>query len=171
MANPQDYRKAFDPIPFRVKSNEEAQEFDVRAAEEFFAWFVELEICESPPQLDETSLQNLLKDGKILCKLALKLVPGSIAKINEGPGMYKEMENIGQFITWAGNYGLPNFKILKTNDLLESPINHVSILDCFRAVHRNASLRHFSPLVRPRSSVAEAQSSQEPEAMIAELAD
>ena len=51
------------------------QRFDLQIAEEIFSWFVELEISESPSQLDETSFQSLLKDGKILCNLALKL-PG-----------------------------------------------------------------------------------------------
>ena len=78
----------------------------MQLAEEIFSWFVELEITESPSQLDETSFQSLLKDGKVLCNLALKLQPGSIAKINASPRAFEQMENIGEFLKWANRYGV-----------------------------------------------------------------
>ena len=41
-------------------------------------------------------MQEILKDGVILCKLVNVIKPGSVKKINKGHMAFKQMENIDQ---------------------------------------------------------------------------
>lgn len=70
--------------------------------------------------------QEYLKDGMVLCNLALKLEPGSIRKINDVPSVKmavfkasKSNENIGNFLAWAERYGVPTANTFQTADLFE----------------------------------------------------
>lgn len=47
-----------------------------------------------------------LKDGRVLCKLANKVEPGSIGRINKLKTAYHSMENISNFLKWAESVGV-----------------------------------------------------------------
>jgi len=71
--------------------------------------------------------EDILRDGQVLCRLMNKLSPGSIKKINSGGGQFKLMENITNFNTAIGNYGVPVLDRFQTADLWErKDINQVT---------------------------------------------
>ena len=46
-------------------------------------------------KLPTGAIEDVLKDGKILCRLMNKLAPGAVKKINEKPvGQFQLMENV-----------------------------------------------------------------------------
>jgi hypothetical protein len=59
-----------------------------------------------------------LKDGVVLCGLANALAPGAVPKVNAGSAMmFKQMENIANFLRWAKTSGGPG--TFENNDLYE----------------------------------------------------
>ncbi|XP_041475112.1 muscle-specific protein 20-like isoform X1 [Lytechinus variegatus] len=64
-----------------------------------------------------------LKDGVVLCKLINKIVAhfGSpqIKKINTSSMAFKQMENIGNFVKFAEEFGVPKESLFQTVDLYE----------------------------------------------------
>lgn len=63
--------------------------------------------------------EDILKDGIVLCKLANKLTPGSVKKIQERGTNFQLMENIQRFQAAIKKYGLPEEEIFQTADLFE----------------------------------------------------
>lgn len=63
--------------------------------------------------------EDILKDGVVLCKLANKMTPGSIKKIQERGTNFQLMENIQRFQAFMKKYGLPESEIFQTADLFE----------------------------------------------------
>lgn len=56
-----------------------------------------------------------LKDGVILCKLANKIRPGSVPKINEPATMpFKKMENIANYLKAVRAIGMKEFEMFGT---------------------------------------------------------
>ncbi|CAG7834421.1 unnamed protein product [Allacma fusca] len=64
-------------------------------------------------------LEDVLKDGVILCNLINKLAPGSVKKIQAKGTNFQLMENIQRFQAGAKKYGLPQEEIFQTADLFE----------------------------------------------------
>jgi len=93
--------------------------------EKISSWFADLGITQFTGK-GYDDFQEYLKDGMVLCNLALKLEPGSIRKINDVPGVKmavfkasKSNENIGNFLAWAERYGVPASNTFQTADLFE----------------------------------------------------
>lgn len=82
---------------------------------EVLDWIFEV-LGEKTPSGD---YENILKDGIVLCKLANKMVPGSVKKIQERGTNFQLMENIQRFQAFLKKYGLPEEEIFQTADLFE----------------------------------------------------
>lgn len=63
--------------------------------------------------------EDILKDGIVLCKLANKLAPGSVKKIQERGTNFQLMENVQRFQAAIKKYGVPEEEIFQTADLFE----------------------------------------------------
>lgn len=63
--------------------------------------------------------EDILKDGVVLCKLANKMVAGSVKKIQERGTNFQLMENVQRFQAFMKKYGLPESEIFQTADLFE----------------------------------------------------
>lgn len=60
-----------------------------------------------------------LHDGQVLCKVANKLTPGIIRKINKSELPFKQRENISSFIKACRQMGVPVEEQFATDDLVE----------------------------------------------------
>jgi len=78
-----------------------------------------------------------LKDGVILCKLINAIQPGSVKKINESKMAFKQMENIGQFLSAMDNYGVAKSDSFQTVDLYEQQ-NMPAVINGIHALGRKA---------------------------------
>lgn len=110
-------------------------------------------VCEGEtPPLGPAKLQASLKDGIYLCKLMNTLQPGAIKKVNESKMAFKQMENIGHFLTALEAYGLSKTDIFQTVDLYENQ-NVWQVVCCIHALGRKAQSRGFAgPVLGPRES-------------------
>ncbi|RWS16664.1 putative muscular protein-like protein [Dinothrombium tinctorium] len=86
-------------------------------------------------KIPEGEIEQVLKDGVILCKLINKLIPGFVAKINTSGGDYKMMENINKFLEGAKKYGVAQTDLFQTVDLYERR-NIPVVTDCLLALGR-----------------------------------
>jgi len=64
-------------------------------------------------------IEDILRDGTVLCELMNKIKPGAIPKINTSGGEFKMMENINKFQKAAMEYGLTDVDVFQTVDLWE----------------------------------------------------
>lgn len=63
--------------------------------------------------------EDILKDGVVLCKLANKMTPGSVKKIQERGTPFQLMENVQRFQAFMKKWGVPEEEIFQTADLFE----------------------------------------------------
>jgi len=63
--------------------------------------------------------EDILRDGQVLCRLANKLTPGSVKKIQERGTNFQLMENVQRFQAAIKKYGVPEEEIFQTADLFE----------------------------------------------------
>merc|ERR1719174_668746 len=75
------------------------------------------------------SMHEWLKDGIVVCKLANKVSPGSIKKINTQAMPFKQMENITAFMNDVRSMGVPEAQLFSTPDLYEDK-NMGSVINC-----------------------------------------
>nr|BAC16745.1 calponin [Branchiostoma belcheri] len=114
------------------------------------AWIEEL-IGEKFPE--GVAYEDALKDGVILCKLINVLVPGSVKRINAQKMPFKQMENIGNFLTAVQGYGVPASDLFQTVDLYERR-NIPAVTQCFFAMGRVAQTKpdYRGPIFGPKPS-------------------
>ncbi|XP_019646992.1 PREDICTED: myophilin-like [Branchiostoma belcheri] len=114
------------------------------------AWIEEL-IGEKFPE--GVAYEDALKDGVILCKLINVLVPGSVKRINAQKMPFKQMENIGNFLTAVQGYGVPASDLFQTVDLYERR-NIPAVTQCFFAMGRVAQTKpgYDGPIIGPRQA-------------------
>lgn len=82
--------------------------------------------------------EDILKDGVILCKLANKLAPGSVKKIQERGTNFQLMENVQRFQAAIKKYGVPEEEIFQTADLFEKR-NVPQVTLCLYSLGRTVS--------------------------------
>lgn len=95
-----------------------ASKWDKELASEICAW-IQRATEESVPSGDPTSFAEKLDDGQILCRLANKIKPGSIKKVNKMKMPFQKMENIGFFSDFMREYGVQAEYGFVTVDLYE----------------------------------------------------
>lgn len=64
-------------------------------------------------------LEDILKNGVVLCNLINKIAPGSVKKIQAKGTNFQLMENIQRFQDAIKKYGVPQEEIFQTADLFE----------------------------------------------------
>lgn len=79
------------------------------------------------------SFFTFLKSGVVLCKLANKIQPQIVPSVYEGSLAYRQIENIGSYITACQQWGLRDEELFETADLyaernLNSVSNHIHVL-------------------------------------------
>ena len=101
-----------------------------------------------------SAVHEVLKDGAILCKLIMAIDPSAKIKVNSSKMAFKQMENIGQFLTACENYGLNKVDLFQTVDLYEAQNMHMVILS-IHALGRKAQTKGYTgPTLGPRESSA-----------------
>lgn len=130
-------------------ANKIAGKRDPALEAEVLAW-IEAVLGEKLPA---GSFEDVLKDGIILCKLAEKLMPGSVPKINTSGGQFKFMENINHFQTACRRYGVPDVDVFQTVDLYEKR-NIPAVTQCIMALGRTCYLHpeFKGPFLGPKPS-------------------
>jgi hypothetical protein len=83
---------------------------------------------------------DVLKDGIILCKLANKLMPGCIKKIDTKGGGFALMQNIERFQKAAAQWGVPVNELFQTVDLWEKK-NIPQVTLCIHSMGRQAQFK------------------------------
>ncbi len=86
-----------------------------------------------------------LQDGVYLCKAMNVLKPGSVAKIQTSKMAFKKMENIGNFLSAAGAFGVPPSDLFQTVDLYEAA-NMNQVVSAIHALGRAAQKKGPSHL-------------------------
>jgi hypothetical protein len=83
------------------------------------------------------TLQEELKSGEVLCRLANKIKPGSVGKISAMKMPFKQMENIGNYLSACSALGMPAFESFQTVDLFENK-NMLAVVTNLHALGRRA---------------------------------
>jgi hypothetical protein len=68
-------------------------------------------------KLKGDDLGAVLKDGQVLCRLANRIQPGSIKKINAKDIALMSMENIRHYLAFCWSIGLPSTSLFTSSDL------------------------------------------------------
>lgn len=75
---------------------------------------------EGGPQGPEVrDVQRALRDGRLLCRAANALKPGSVAKVSGGKSPFEMMANIGNFVGALEALGIPQQELFQTADLYD----------------------------------------------------
>ncbi|KAI7901972.1 kinase-like domain-containing protein [Cokeromyces recurvatus] len=90
------------------------------------------------------TLQEVLKDGTILCRFIQRFAPNECININEGHNKFAYQDNIGQFLRVAENLHIPQSDLFQTVDLLEDK-RMQSVVSCILAIKRIMSERKLMP--------------------------
>ncbi|OWF52965.1 myophilin-like [Mizuhopecten yessoensis] len=88
----------------------------------------------------KSGIENVLKDGIILCDMMNNLMPGCIKKIDRKGGGFALMQNLGRFQDAAKKYGVPAEEVFQTVDLWEKK-NICQVTLCIHALARVAQTR------------------------------
>ncbi|XP_041475166.1 muscle-specific protein 20-like [Lytechinus variegatus] len=111
-------------------ANKKAAKFDPQLASEAFEWIAAV-LNTGPSESQQLAssvgtvssqkdVQDPLKDGVVLCHLINVIRPGSVKKINSSKMAFKQMENIGNFLTGCENLGMNKVDLFQTVDLYEA---------------------------------------------------
>ena len=96
-----------------------------------------------------TNFQLLLKDGVVLCNVINKL-GGNIKRINSSAMVFKQMENIGNFLDGCEKMGVANSDLFQTVDLYEGQ-NMPQVINGLHALGRKAGSMGF-PAIGPKEA-------------------
>ena len=96
-------------------------------------------------------MQNVLKDGVVLCHLANAIKPGSVKKINAGSMAFKQMENIGNFLTFCESVQCNKSDLFQTVDLYEGT-NISQVINGIFALGRRCAKIYNGPRLGPEES-------------------
>lgn len=93
---------------------------------EILEWFGKLGLS-ACKETGHDAFHEYLQDGEVLCNFANRLQPGAIRKVNNVKAVKmavfkasKAQENIGFFLTWAKQYGVPDSNTFQTAALYEA---------------------------------------------------
>ncbi|KAL7333632.1 Protein kinase of the Mitotic Exit Network [Mucor circinelloides] len=95
-------------------------------------------------ELPKGSLQDILKDGILLCELIKRFSPNECIIKNEGGTIFAYQDNIGQFLRVAESLHIPQSDLFQTVDLLEGK-RMQSVISCLLAIKRIMSERKVIP--------------------------
>jgi len=99
----------------------------------------------------DKSFHEVLKNGVILCKLANKIEPGIVKKINTSKMPFMQMENISAYLNALKKFGVPAHETFQTIDLYEDK-NMLQVLNSFFALSRTLNDKGYEniPLIGPK---------------------
>jgi len=80
-----------------------------------------------------SDLGDALHNGVTLCKLINAIKPGSVRTINSGNLAFKQMENIGNFLSGCESIGMKRHDLFQTVDLYEKK-NMVQVVSALSSV-------------------------------------
>lgn len=99
--------------------------------------------------LGDDPLQQILKDGTVLCELMNIIKPGSCV-YKKSPGLFIQRENINSFIMSARSVGVPDYELFQSNDLLENK-NFKQVVICIYSLNRHLRNTDFAgPFIGPK---------------------
>lgn len=97
--------------------------FELKLALEALQWIEEVTGRPlEPPRgefKDQFDVQDVLKDGVVLCELMNTLFPNTIKKVNTSKLAFKQRENIEMFIKACQSRGMKDVDTFQTDDLYE----------------------------------------------------
>ncbi|CAH1794096.1 unnamed protein product, partial [Owenia fusiformis] len=135
-------------------ANKKAAKFDPDLAQEAMTWIHDVlntgdngqqelaKKMEFVPFTTQKDVQDVLKDGIILCKLINIINPGSVRKINLSKLAFKQMENIRNFLTACENIGMNKIDLFQTVDVYEGT-NIPHVINGIFALGRKAQMIGF----------------------------
>eukprot|EP00339_Tiarina_fusa_P001689 CAMPEP_0116999016 /NCGR_PEP_ID=MMETSP0472-20121206/1886_1 /TAXON_ID=693140 ORGANISM="Tiarina fusus, Strain LIS" /NCGR_SAMPLE_ID=MMETSP0472 /ASSEMBLY_ACC=CAM_ASM_000603 /LENGTH=550 /DNA_ID=CAMNT_0004698343 /DNA_START=38 /DNA_END=1686 /DNA_ORIENTATION=+ len=96
-----------------------AGKFDTNLERNLMQW---ISATLEDPELAGNSepLQEILKDGTVLCRLMNKFIPGVIKRVNVSKLPFKQMENISNYVNICEKIGLSESERFQTLDLFEA---------------------------------------------------
>ncbi|KAK7479229.1 hypothetical protein BaRGS_00029573 [Batillaria attramentaria] len=119
------------------------EKYDVNLEQEARLWIEDVIGEELVPGSDRNQplghdkFHEVLKDGLVLCRLINALKPGSVKKMNKAKANFFMMENIGNFLKAATDYGLPVHDQFHTAALFERT-NMTQVVNTLHALGRAA---------------------------------
>jgi len=135
--------------------------FDADLAQEALNWIADVlsvgsaETQELAGEIGDGSSQKSfaapLKDGVILCHLINVIKPGSVKKINASKMAFKQMENIGCFLSACEALGVNKIDLFQTVDLYESN-NIPQVINGIFALGRKSAKIFDGPKLGPEEA-------------------
>jgi len=141
-------------------AKKKAAKFDSGLANECFEWMKEvLQTRNTPSDVvsllkeinTEKDVHVALKDGIVLCHLANVIRPSSVKKINTGSMAFKQMENIGNFLSFCEGLGCSKTDMFQTVDLYEAA-NIPQVINGIFALGRRCAKVYDGPRLGPEES-------------------
>jgi len=99
-------------------------------------------------------IKNSLKDGTILCALINTIKPGSVKKIYKGTIVFKQMDNIGNFLQAAESLEVKKVDLFITVDPYEGG-NIPQVVNGIYALGRKAQRIYNGPSLGPKEATAD----------------
>ncbi|GFO38491.1 transgelin [Plakobranchus ocellatus] len=128
-----------------------AAKYDVGLEQEVREWMGRM-LQEPVTGSGMDAFHETLKDGILLCRLANAIKPGSVKKINESKMAFKQMENIGNFLSACEAIGCAKADLFQTVDLYEKQ-NMAQVVNGIHALGRKAQALG-QPGIGPKESSA-----------------
>ena len=141
-------------------AKKKAAKFDPDVANEAFAWMSEvLELANTDPAVvsqlkeitTEKDVHTPLKNGVILCHLVNAIRKGSVKRINTNNMAFKQMENIGNFLTACESFGCSKADLFQTVDLYEAN-NIPQVINGLFALGRKVQHFYNGPRLGPEEA-------------------